>query len=137
MDLLTRDGAVWTYSDFEAHTAGYVSPSMYNVMAQFVEDAIDTDEYEDHITEEKAVEYYFSLPKEERLTMSEQELKNLENMIITPRSKITELNKILNYIEVTNIIKRDMELLLRKYTKEVKELERMINEESNLFVPRF
>jgi hypothetical protein len=64
--------------------------------------------------------------------MKEQELKNLENMIISPKSKIIELNKILDYIEVTNIIKRDLELLLRKYTKEVKELERMINEESNM-----
>jgi hypothetical protein len=76
---------VWTYSEFEEYLNECVTPSMYNFMANYVCDEISKEElYEiqggDYCTgrlEEEAIDAYFGLPINERITMHEQELVNL------------------------------------------------------------
>lgn len=76
---------VWTYSVFERHLDESITPSMYQVMSGYVADnisrddrwAIEADEYHAGHLEAAAVDYYFELPINVRITMHEQELVNL------------------------------------------------------------
>ena len=75
----------WTYAEFEEHLNECITPSMYNYMANYVRNEITKEElYEiqggDYCTgalEEAAVDAYFDLSLNERITMHEQELVNL------------------------------------------------------------
>lgn len=75
----------WTYSEFEEYLNECITPSMYHFMANYVRDEITKDElYEiqggDYCCgdlEATAVDAYFDLPINERITMHEQELVNL------------------------------------------------------------
>jgi hypothetical protein len=75
----------WTYTEFEEYLNESITPSMYNFMANYVRSEISKEElYEiqggDYCTgalEEAAVDAYFDLPINERITMHEQELVNL------------------------------------------------------------
>lgn len=75
----------WTYSEFEEYINESITPSMYNFMASYVRNEISKEElYEiqggDYCTgdlESAAVDAYFELPLDERITMHEQELVNL------------------------------------------------------------
>ena len=76
---------IWTYSTFEEYLNECITPSMYHFMASYVRNEITKDElYEiqggDYGTgdlEAAAVDAYFDLPINERITMHEQELVNL------------------------------------------------------------
>lgn len=76
---------VWTYAEFEEYLNESITPSMYNYMASYVRNEITKDElYEiqggDYRTgdlEAAAVDAYFDVPINERITMHEQELVNL------------------------------------------------------------
>ena len=76
---------IWTYSTFEEYLNECITPSMYHYMASYVRNEITKDElYEiqggDYCAgglEETAVDAYFDLPLNERITMHEQELVNL------------------------------------------------------------
>jgi hypothetical protein len=75
----------WTYSEFEEYINESITPSMYHFMANYVRDEISKEElYEiqggDYCTgrlEEEAIDAYFDLPINERITMHEQQLVNL------------------------------------------------------------
>ena len=75
----------WTYAEFEEYLNESITPSMYNFMANYVRNEISKEElYEiqggDYCTgrlEEEAVDAYFDLPINDRITMHEQELVNL------------------------------------------------------------
>lgn len=75
----------WTYSEFEEYLNECITPSMYHFMAGYVEEHMTKEElYEiqggDYCTgdlEAAAVDAYFDLPINERITMHEQELVNL------------------------------------------------------------
>jgi hypothetical protein len=75
----------WTYAEFEEYLNECVTPSMYHFMASYVRNEISKEElYEiqggDYCTgdlEAAAVDAYFDLPINERITMHEQELVNL------------------------------------------------------------
>lgn len=76
---------VWTYSEFENYINESITPSMYHFMANYVDDNMTKEElYEiqggDYCTgdlESDAVDAYFDLPINTRITMHEQELVNL------------------------------------------------------------
>ena len=76
---------VWTYEEFEEYLNECITPSMYNYMASYVHSEISKEElYEiqggDYCTgdlEAAAVDAYFDLPINERITMHEQSLVNL------------------------------------------------------------
>lgn len=76
---------IWTYSTFEEYLNECITPSMYHFMASYVRNEITKDElYEiqggDYCSgdlEAAAVDAYFDLPINERITMHEQELVNL------------------------------------------------------------
>jgi hypothetical protein len=75
----------WTYAEFEEYLNESITPSMYHYMASYVRGEICKEElYEiqggDYCTgrlEEEAVDAYFDLPINDRITMHEQELVNL------------------------------------------------------------
>jgi hypothetical protein len=75
----------WTYAEFEEFLQECITPSMYHFMASYVEEYMTKDElYEiqggDYCTgdlEAAAVDAYFDLPLNTRITMHEQELVNL------------------------------------------------------------
>ena len=75
----------WTYAEFEEYLNECITPSMYHFMANYVRNEISKEElYEiqggDYCTgrlEEEAVDAYFDLPINDRITMHEQELVNL------------------------------------------------------------
>ena len=75
----------WTYAEFEEYLNESITPSMYNFMANYVRNEISKEElYEiqggDYCTgrlEEEAIDAYFDLPINDRITMHEQELVNL------------------------------------------------------------
>jgi hypothetical protein len=75
----------WTYTEFEEYMNESITPSMYNCMASYVEEHMTKEElYEiqggDYCTgdlEAAAVDAYFDLPINDRITMHEQELVNL------------------------------------------------------------
>ena len=75
----------WTYAEFEEYLNESITPSMYHYMASYVRSEISKEElYEiqggDYCTgrlEEEAVDAYFDLPINDRITMHEQELVNL------------------------------------------------------------
>ena len=75
----------WTYAEFEEYLNESITPSMYHSMASYVRGEICKEElYEiqggDYCTgrlEEEAVDAYFDLPINDRITMHEQELVNL------------------------------------------------------------
>jgi len=76
---------VWTYDVFEEYLNECITPSMYHYMASYVEGHMTKEElYEiqggDYCPgdlEAAAVDAYFDLPINERITMHEQELVNL------------------------------------------------------------
>jgi len=76
---------VWTYAEFEEYLNESITPSMYHFMASYVNrNFTKEDLYEiqggDYCTgdlEAEAVDAYFDLPINERITMHEQELVNL------------------------------------------------------------
>ena len=75
----------WTYAEFEEYLNECITPSMYHFMANYVRNEISKEElYDiqggDYCTgrlEEEAVDAYFDLPINDRITMHEQELVNL------------------------------------------------------------
>jgi len=75
----------WTYSEFEEFLDEAITPSMYHYMANYVRDEITKEElYEiqggDYCTgdlEAAAVDAYFALHINERITMHEQQLVNM------------------------------------------------------------
>ena len=75
----------WTYAEFEEYLNESITPSMYHYMASYVRNEISKEElYEiqggDYCTgrlEEEAIDAYFDLPINDRITMHEQELVNL------------------------------------------------------------
>lgn len=75
----------WTYSEFEEYLNECITPSMYHSMASYVAEYITKDELYDIQVgdycpgdlEAAAVDAYFDLPLNERITMHEQELVNL------------------------------------------------------------
>jgi hypothetical protein len=75
----------WTYSEFEEYLDECITPSMYRFMADYVHNNMTKSElYEiqggDYCTgdlEAAAVDAYFDLPINERITMHEQTLVNL------------------------------------------------------------
>jgi hypothetical protein len=75
----------WTYAEFEEYLNECITPSMYHYMAGYVRNEITKDElYEiqggDYCCgdlEAEAVDAYFSVPINERITMHEQTLVNL------------------------------------------------------------
>jgi hypothetical protein len=75
----------WTYAEFEEYLNECITPSMYHFMAGYVRSEISKEElYEiqggDYCTgrlEEEAMDAYFDLPINERITMHEQTLVNL------------------------------------------------------------
>lgn len=75
----------WTYAEFEQHTGESITPSMYRFMAEYVCDNISKedlyqmcDDYCPDDLNEKAVDAYYDLPINDRITMHEQELVNLK-----------------------------------------------------------
>ena len=87
----------WTYAEFEEYLNESITPSMYNYMASYVRNEITKEElYEiqggDYCTgalEEAAVDAYFDLPLDERITMHEQTLVNLRAAKRTAEAKET------------------------------------------------
>ena len=77
---------IWTYSTFEEYYDQAVSPSMYGIMASYVENNITKEQlYEiqggDYCPgdlEEFAVEYYYETPLLERIELHRQCLENLK-----------------------------------------------------------
>ena len=75
----------WTYAEFEQYLNEYITPSMYHFMASYVEENMTKDElweiqggdYCPGDLESAAVDAYFDLPINVRITMHEQELVNL------------------------------------------------------------
>jgi hypothetical protein len=75
----------WTYSVFEEFTGEAITPSMYCIMASYIERnitkqqlyEIQGDDYCPGDLEESAVDYYFEIPIQERIEMHEECLKNL------------------------------------------------------------
>jgi hypothetical protein len=75
----------WTYPAFEEFLGEAITPSMYHAMASYVAEHITKDELYDiqggdycpGDLEAAAVDAYFALPINERITMHEQELVNL------------------------------------------------------------
>ena len=75
----------WTYAEFEEYLNESITPSMYHFMANYVRGEICKEElYEiqggDYCTgrlEEEAIDAYFDLPINDRITMHEQTLVNL------------------------------------------------------------
>jgi hypothetical protein len=75
----------WTYTEFEEYLNEFITPSMYHFMASYVEENMTKDELweiqgGDYCTgslESYAVDAYFDLPINVRVTMHEQELVNL------------------------------------------------------------
>jgi len=78
---------VWTYATFEEYLTECVTPSMYNFMASYVHENFTKDDLyeiagEDYCPgdlEAAAVDAYFDLPINERITLHEQELVNLRS----------------------------------------------------------
>ncbi len=75
----------WTYSAFESFLDECITPSMYHAMASYVEIEISKEElyevqggdYYPGDLEAAAVDYYFDMPINERITLHEQTLVNL------------------------------------------------------------
>jgi hypothetical protein len=62
---------IWKYSDFEKYLGEAVTPSMYHFMSSYVfNHGVNT--------ESRAVDAYFDLPSNIRVTMHAQELVNLQ-----------------------------------------------------------
>jgi len=77
---------MWTYSVFEEFTGEAITPSMYAIMASYVENNISKDQlyeiqggdYYPGDLEEAAVDDYFEIPIQERIELHEECLKNLK-----------------------------------------------------------
>ena len=77
----------WTYSRFEEYMNECITPSMYHFMSIYVKqnltcddlEAIERREYSKCNLEADAVDAYFDVPLNERITMHEQELVNLRS----------------------------------------------------------
>ena len=77
---------IWTYSVFEEFTGEAITPSMYAIMASYVENNISQDQlyeiqggdYYPGDLEEAAVDDYFEIPIQERIELHEECLKNLK-----------------------------------------------------------
>jgi hypothetical protein len=77
---------IWTYSVFEEFTGEAITPSMYGVMALYVERnltkeqlyEIQGDDYYPGDLEEAAVDDYFEIPILERIELHEECLRNLK-----------------------------------------------------------
>jgi hypothetical protein len=75
----------WTYDTFERHLDECITPSMYHCMTSYIQEYITKDELWELATEDytegdleaAAVDAYYALPLNERITMHEQELVNL------------------------------------------------------------
>lgn len=85
----------WTYSTFEEYINESITPSMYHFMSSYVAEHMTKEElYEiqggDYCTgdlEGDAVDAYFDLPINERITMHEQELVNLRSALRRAEAK--------------------------------------------------
>ena len=79
----------WTYSVFEKHLNEFITPSMYNFMAEYVENhmcdyilaAIYDGEYIPGYIESDAVNVYFETHINDRIEMHNQELCDLRDTV--------------------------------------------------------
>jgi hypothetical protein len=85
----------WTYSEFEGYMNEYITPSMYHFMAGYVAENFTKDDlweiaggdYCAGDLEAAAVDAYFDLPINMRISMHEQELVNLRAAKRTAEAK--------------------------------------------------
>jgi len=135
----------WTYSEFEEYLNEYITPSMYHFMAGFVSENINKGElYEiqggDYCTgdlEAAAVDAYFAVPINERITMHEQELVNLRAALRLAEAKesaaidaMLEENKPFDDSSpISHEYAEFMRGIIAKNRKSIERLEREIHEE--------
>ena len=135
----------WTYSEFEEYLDECITPSMYRYMASYVYNNITKDElYEiqggDYCTgdlEAGAVDAYFSVPINERITMHEQELVNLRAALRRAEAKesaaidaMLEENKPFDHTSpISNEYTEFMRGIIEQNRKAIDRLEQEIIEE--------
>lgn len=135
----------WTYSTFEAHLNECITPSMYHSMANYVYNEISKDELYDiqggdycpGALEQDAVDAYYEIPINERITMHEQELVNLwaakrraEDRESAAIDAMLEENKPFDHTSPIHLEYCDfMRGIISKARKEIDRLECEIHEE--------
>jgi hypothetical protein len=135
----------WTYTEFEEHLNEFITPSMYHFMASYVEENMTKDELweiqgGDYCTgnlESYAVDAYFDLPINVRITMHEQELVNLRADLRRAEAKesaaidaMLEENKPFDHASPIDSEYCDfMRGVIAKNRKAISRLEREIHEE--------
>jgi hypothetical protein len=119
---------IWTYSTFEEYTGESISPSMYEYMAHYVLNHLDSDN-----PESEAVESYYSLGEDERYRLSEQMLINLGVRKNVADSKVSAAFDALLDIDETSPIAHEYVVFLRglvqKYSLEARKWTDQIHEE--------
>jgi hypothetical protein len=137
---------VWTYSTFEKFLDECVTPSMYHSMAAHVADYISKDdlwdiqgdEYCAGDLEAAAVDAYFNLPINDRITRHEQEIVNIqaEKRLVEARESaaidaMLEENKPFgNSSPISEDYSRFMRELIAKSRETINRLECELHEES-------
>lgn len=135
----------WTYDTFERHLDECITPSMYHYMASYVQEYITknelrelaTGDYVDGPLEAAAVDAYFDLPINERITMHEQELVNLNARRRSAEAKesaaidamLEENRPFDNESPISKEYAEFMRGIIRKARKEIDRLDCEIHEE--------
>jgi len=141
---LEEPSFIWTYSMFEDEACETITPSMYEFMAEYVMNNISKESlydiqggvYYPGELEEEAVNAYYEVPIQERITMHQQMMLNLRAELeraeekehaamnwITGDSEFTTDNPI--YVEVCQFVRS----LVEKNKNLREELEMKIREE--------
>lgn len=128
---------VWTYSMFEEYAGEAISPSMYEYMANYVLNSLESDRYALDL-ESNAVDSYYSLSDTEKEKLSEQMLANLMTQKYIADSKASAaINTLLDEdtwpFDDSSPISHECVVFLRglvqKYTIEAQKLTDKIHEE--------
>jgi hypothetical protein len=145
--LLCGKNFTWTYSVFERSMNECITPSMYRAMANYVFKGITDEElyevehgnYYPGDLECHAVDAYFDLPINERITLHEQELVNLRaaNRLAEAKESaaidaMLEENRPFDHTSpIDQEYNEFMRSLIDKYRKQSEDLECMMFEEEN------
>ena len=131
----------WSYSYFEDFLGYFITPSMYQVMAGYIQSELVDDDlrairgqcYDYRPLVEKAVDYYYSLGNDDFRDMRRQTIYQIQKLLERAEEKEASTMEILFdpdspiYLECHEFMKE----LNKKYVYRRKYYERMMDEEIN------